>query len=144
MTIRHLLQNKGSYVPSIRSDASIREVLDKLDLDNAGALVVTDDDENIVGLISERDIVRGLQKEGITTVDAPVRRLMSNVVYTCDVNDPLSNVLELMDKHQFRHVPIRDGQRLCGIINMLDVVKYRLREIQREADALKAYVTGSA
>jgi len=143
MTIRQLLQNKGSYVPSIGSDATVREVLDKLDLDDAGALVVTDDDESIVGLISERDIVRGLQKEGIATVDAPVRRLMSNVVYTCDINDPLSNVLELMDKHQFRHVPIRDGQRLCGIINMLDVVKYRLQEIQREADALKAYVAGS-
>jgi CBS domain-containing protein len=142
MTIRQLLKNKGSYVPSIRTDASVREVLDKLDVDNAGALVVTDDSENIVGLISERDIVRGLQKDGIATVDAPVRRLMSNVVYTCDVNDPLSNVLELMDTHQFRHVPIRDGHRLCGIINMLDVVKFRLQEIQCEAEALKAYVAG--
>src|SRR6185436_7787497 len=91
MTIRQLLKNKGSYVPSIRSDASVRDVLDQLDLDNAGALVVTDKHDNIVGLISERDIVRGLQKEGIATVDAPVRRLMSNVVYTCDINDPLSN-----------------------------------------------------
>ena len=69
---------------------------------------------------------------------------MSNVVRTCDVNEPLSNVLELMDKHQFRHVPIKDGNRLCGIINMLDVVKYRLGEIRSEAEALKAYVTGSA
>lgn len=143
MTIRQLLKNKGTYVPSIRSNASVRDVLDKLDLDDVGALVVTDDDENIVGLISERDIVRGLQKDGIATIDASVRRLMSNVVYTCDINDPLSNVLELMDKHQFRHVPIRDGQRLCGIINMLDVVKYRLQEIQHEAEALKAYVDGS-
>lgn len=143
MTIRQLLQNKGLYVPSIRSDASVREVLDKLDLDNAGALVVTDDNESIVGLISERDIVRGLQKDGIAAVDAPARRLMSNIVYTCDIKDPLSNVLELMDKHQFRHVPIRDGKRLCGIINMLDVVKYRLQEIEREADAIKAYTLGT-
>jgi CBS domain-containing protein len=143
MTIRRLLKNKGSYVPSIRSDASVRDVLDQLDLDNAGALVVTDDDENILGLISERDIVRGLQKDGIATIEAPVRSLMSNVVHTCDINEPLSNVLELMDKHQFRHVPIKDGHRLCGIINMLDVVKYRLHEIQNEADALKAYVAGS-
>jgi CBS domain-containing protein len=143
MTIRRLLKNKGSYVPSIRADASVRDVLDQLDLDNAGALVVTDDDENILGLISERDIVRGLQKDGIATIEAPVRSLMSNVVHTCDINEPLSNVLELMDKHQFRHVPIKDGHRLCGIINMLDVVKYRLHEIQNEADALKAYVAGS-
>jgi CBS domain-containing protein len=142
MTIRRLLKDKGAYVPSIRSDATVRDVLDKLDLDNAGALVVTDDDERILGLVSERDIVRGLQKDGIATIDAPVRGLMSNVVYTCDIHEPLSNVLELMDKHQFRHVPIKDGHRLCGIINMLDVVKYRLNELQGEAEALKAYVSG--
>ncbi len=144
MTIRRLLKDKGSYVPSIRSDATVRDVLEKLDLDDVGALVVTDDEENILGLISERDIVRGLKKDGIGTIDQPVRKLMSNVVYACDVSEPLNKVLELMDKHQFRHVPIKDGHRLCGIINMLDVVKYRLNEVRSEAEALKAYVSGSA
>ena len=144
MTIRQLLKNKGSYVPSVQSNATIRDVLDKLDLDDVGALVVTGDNEKILGLISERDIVRGLKKDGIEVIDQPVQHLMSNVVHTCYVSEPLNNVLELMDKHQFRHVPIKDGHRLCGIINMLDVVKYRLNEIRCEAEALKAYVSGSA
>jgi CBS domain-containing protein len=144
MTIKRLLKNKGAYVPSIPSQATVREVIKQLDLDNAGALVVTDDDQRILGLISERDIVRALQLHGTAAVDMPVRQLMSTVVHSCDVGEPLSNVLELMDHHQIRHVPITAGGNLCGIINMLDVVKYRLEEIRTEADALKAYVTGTA
>lgn len=144
MTIKRLLKNKGAYVPSIPSQATVREVIKKLDLDNAGALVVTDDDQRILGLISERDIVRALQLQGTAAVDMPVRQLMSTVVHSCDVDEPLSNVLELMDHHQIRHVPITAGGNLCGIINMLDVVKYRLEEIRAEADALKAYVAGYA
>jgi CBS domain-containing protein len=144
MTIQRLLKNKGAYVPSIPSQATVREVIKQLDLDDAGALVVTDDDQRILGLISERDIVRALQLHGTAAVDMPVRQLMSTVVHSCDVGEPLSNVLELMDHHQIRHVPITAGGNLCGIINMLDVVKYRLEEIRTEADALKAYVAGRA
>lgn len=143
MTIRNLLKSKGSYVPSIGSDATVRHVLDQLDLDDAGALVVTDDEEKILGIISERDIVRALKTQGLSALDQPARTLMSNVVRTCDINEPISRVLELMDKHQFRHVPITSNNQLCGIIHMLDVVKYRLGEIKAEADALKAYVAGA-
>ena len=144
MTVRRLLKDKGSYVPSIPSQACVREVIAKLDLDDVGALIVTDDDQKILGLISERDIVRALQMHGTSAVDMPVKRLMSRLVYTCDVNEPLSSVLELMNKHQIRHVPITADGNLCGIINMLDVVKYRLQEIHAEAEALKAYVAGRA
>jgi CBS domain-containing protein len=144
MTIRHLLKSKGSYVPSIGSDATVRHVLEQLDLDDAGALVVTDDEEKILGIISERDVVRALKTQGLSALDQPARALMPNVVRTCDINEPISRVLELMDKHQFRHVPITSNNRLCGIIHMLDVVKYRLGEIRAEADALKAYAAGVA
>jgi CBS domain-containing protein len=144
MTIKRLLKNKGGYVPSIASQTSVRDVLKKLDVDDAGALVVTDDDQKILGLISERDIVRALQIHGAEALDMPVRRLMSTVVHSCDVDEPLANVLELMDRHQIRHVPITAGGSLCGIIHMLDVVKYRLDEIRVEAEALKAYVAGAA
>lgn len=143
MTIKRLLKNKGAYVPSIPSQATVREVIKQLDMDDAGALVVTDDDQRILGLISERDIVRALQQHGVKAVDMPVRQLMSTVVHSCDMDEPLANVLELMDRHQIRHVPITAGGNLCGIINMLDVVKYRLEEIKSEAEALKAYVAGT-
>lgn len=140
MSVRRLLKHKGNYVPFIRSAASIRDVIEKLDIDDVGALVVTDDDQTILGLISERDIVRGLQKHGDGALNLQVTDLMTKGVITCDVSDPLSDVMTLMDKHQFRHVPITDAGRLCGIIHMLDVVKYRLDEIRCEAEALKDYV----
>lgn len=142
MTVRRLLDGKGTFVPSIRSNTRLCDVVDQLELDDAGALVVTDDDKRILGLISERDIVRGLKSFGRDVLDKPVRDLMSSNVITCDIGEPLSQVLELMDQHQIRHVPITQHGNLCGIINMLDVAKYRLGELQFEAEALKAYVAG--
>lgn len=144
MTVSRLLDGKGDFVPSIRSDTKLCDVVEQLEVDDAGALVVTDDNREILGLISERDIVRGLKTFGRDVLDKPVRSLMKTDVITCDIAQPLSRVLELMDRHQIRHVPITGNGVLCGIITMLDVVKYRLGELQSEAEALKAYVSGRA
>jgi len=143
MSVQHLLKDKGTFVPVIRSDLTLEHVIDKLDVDNAGALVVTDNDRNILGIITERDIARGLKKYGRNVVEKPLRELMTKNVITCDIHQPLSTVLELMNRHQIHYVPITKDGFLYGIINMLDVVKYRLAEIETENNALKAYVTGS-
>lgn len=142
MTVRRLLEGKGGFVPSIRSDTILNDVVNQLEVDDAGALVVTDNNQNILGLISERDIVRGLKAYGRDVIDKPVADVMATDVITCDVGEPLSRVLELMDRHRIRHVPITNEGALCGIITMLDVVKYRLGELQSETEALKAYVAG--
>ena len=76
-------------------------------------------------------------------VDRPLGDLMTRNVISCDIGEPMSNIYELMDLHQIRHVPITRHGELCGIISMLDVVKYRLDEIKTEADAMKDYITGS-
>lgn len=144
MSVRHLLKSKGTFVPVIRSDLTLKDVIDQLEVDMAGALVVTDNDLSILGIISERDIVRALKAHGRQIVDAPVTSIMTRDVITCDYEQPINKILELMDEHQIRHVPIlRDGQ-LHGIINMLDLVKYRLQELELEANALKDYVAGRA
>lgn len=142
MTVRRLLEGKGRFVPTIRSGASLQDVIDQLDIDDAGALVVTDDNEKILGLITETDIARGLKKYGRDIVDAPVEKLMTTDVVVCDIGEPLTKVLELMDEHQLHHVPVVKDGKLYGIINMLDLVKYRLGELETEAEALKAYVAG--
>ena len=67
---------------------------------------------------------------------------MTRKVVSCDIREPLIKIYELMDNHQIRHVPITENGRLCGIINILDVIKYRLAEIQEEAEALKDYIAG--
>lgn len=142
MSVQRLLKGKGAFVPVIRSDLTLKDAIDQLDVDSAGGLVVTDDSQNILGIITERDIARGLKKFGRDVVDRPLRELMTKKVITCDINQPLSTVLELMDRHQINYVPITNGGLLCGIINMLDLVKYRLQEIEQEANDLRAYVTG--
>ncbi len=143
MSVQLLLKGKSASVPVIRSDVTLEDVIKQLDIDNAGALVVTDNNENILGIISERDIARGLKAFGRNVVEKPLRDLMAKNVITCDVRQPLLTVLELMDKHQIHYVPITKDGLLCGIINMLDLVKYRLGEIEHEANELKAYVAGN-
>lgn len=143
MSIHALLKEKGRFVPIISSDVTINDVIDKLEIDKAGALVVTDDSQNILGIITERDIARGLKTYGRNVVDKPVRDLMTRKVRTCDANEDVERVLRLMDEHQVQYVPITKDGKLFGIINMLDLVKYRLAQIDAEARALKAYVTGT-
>ena len=96
----------------------------------SGALVVSDDGRKILGIISAGDIVRGLKTFGRDVVDRPLGDLMTRNVISCDIGEPMSRIYELMDLHQIRHVPITQSGELCGIINMLDVVKYRLDEIK--------------
>lgn len=144
MSVRLLLKHKGNFVPVIRSNLTLKDVIDQLRIDDAGALVVTDDDRQILGIITERDIARALQRFGRDVVDRPLADLMSRNVVGVDVKEPVTTVLELMDRHQIQYVPVTDNGALVGIINMLDLVRYRLAELELEANALKTYVAGSA
>ena len=144
MTVRRLLEGKGRFVPVIRSSLTLSDVIDQLAADEAGALIVTDDGTRVLGIITERDIARGLKKYGRDVVDKPLRELMTEEVICVDVNEPVSAVFQLMHDHQIHYVPVKDRGSLCGIINMLDLVKYRLDQTQSEANALKSYICGSA
>lgn len=144
MSIQALLKDKGRFVPLISSNVTVSSVIDKLEVDKAGALVVTDDNHTILGIITERDIARGLKTYGRNVVDRPVAELMTRHVRTCDVHRSVDDVLRMMDEHQVQYVPITKDGFLYGIINMLDLVKYRLSEIDAEAAALKAYVAGTS
>jgi len=143
MSIQALLSAKGRFVPMISSNVLISDVIDKLEIDKAGALVVTDDGHTILGIITERDIARGLKTYGRNVVDKPVADLMSRNVRTCDMHQSVEDVLRLMDELQIEHVPITSNGAVYGIINMLDLVKYRLSQLDADAAALRAYVMGS-
>ena len=142
MSVEALLKAKGRFVPVIATDAVIGQVIDQLEIDKTGALVVTDDNQTIRGIITERDIARGLKTYGRNVVDKPIGELMTRSVMTVDVGQPVETVLRLMDERKIHYVPITKNGVLYGIINMLDLVKYRLSEIDAEAEALKAYIAG--
>lgn len=93
MTVRRLLKGKGSFVPVIRSDLTLNDVINQLDIDDVGALVVTDDKRSILGIITERDIARGLKSHGRHVVDKPLLELMSKDVISIDIGESLSKVL---------------------------------------------------
>ncbi len=143
MTVRKLLAGKRGNVSVIPANAKVHNVIDQLQADEVSALVVSDDGANILGIVSAGDIVGGLKAFGRDVIDRPLADLMTRNVISCDIGEPMSRIYELMDLHQIRHVPITQNGALCGIINMLDVVKYRLDEINAEAEAMKAYIAGS-
>jgi signal-transduction protein with cAMP-binding, CBS, and nucleotidyltransferase domain len=142
MTVERLIKRKGNFVSIVRPHLTVDDVIKQLEADDVSAVVVSGDDQDIFGIVSPGDIVRGLKNFGRDVGDRPVSGIMTCKVVSCDIKEPLTKIYELMDKHQIRHVPITEQGRLCGIINILDVISYRLAEIQQEAEALKDYVAG--
>ncbi|WP_162787120.1 CBS domain-containing protein [Notoacmeibacter marinus] len=144
MTVRTLLQDKGNFVSLAEPDASVQNIIDQLERDETAAVVVSPDGKVIDGIVSNGSIVQGMRRFGSELPTRCVRDLMTQAVITCDIDEPITKIYQLMDTHQIRHVPITDEGKLCGIIHLLDVVKYRLKEIDAEAQALKDYVAGRA
>lgn len=144
MSVRKLLGSKGNFVPVIRSHSTIADVVEILEADDAGALVVTDDERTILGIVTEKDVARALRLHRENAPNIPVADVMTTDVVTCEFGQSINQILKLMDTHQVHHVPITENGELCGIINMLDLVKYRLDELELEATSLKEYVAGRA
>lgn len=141
MQVQTILSAKESAdIHTIGPEATIAEAVAALKGFGIGALVVLDG-ESIAGIISERDIVRGIADRGQAFLGLAVADAMTREVVTCTLEDTGRGVLSLMTEHRMRHVPVvRDG-RLVGLISIGDVVKSRLEEIMSEADALRDYIT---
>lgn len=142
MTVKRILDGKGWHASTIRPDEKINDVIAALESDDVGALVVSEDGLKIAGIVSERDVVRGLMSFGPSVVDHPVRDLMTLEVTTCTAMDPVSGVMALMDDQNIRHVPVLSDGILVGIVSIRDIIKLRLDEVQSEADAMRSYITG--
>ena len=137
MTVAAILRVKGTHVETVRPDATLRVVAWTLKVNGIGALVVTREDERIVGIISERDVVRALIDHGPDVVRVPVSEVMTTSVKTCSPSDGITAVMARMTRDHVRHLPVVDGGRLAGIVSIGDVVKYRLDELELEANVLR-------
>ena len=143
MTIGKILEKKGSHAAVISPDQSIWEVLDSLKLDDIGAIVVSSDGEQIDGIISERDIVRGLQELGSVALDQTANNLMTKEVITCEAEDTVNDIMSKMNIQNIRHVPVTKNGCLAGIINVGDIVQHRLDQVEREAEEMLDYITNT-
>jgi CBS domain-containing protein len=135
MNVDHVLQQKGTHVATIAPEASIKRAADWLRGNDIGALVVTRGDA-VLGIISERDIIRALSQYGEQVASMEVKDIMTHGLITVTPEDDLSRLMKLMTSHRVRHLPvIRDG-KLAGIISIGDVVKRRLDDLELEANVL--------
>ena len=146
MTVQRLLDTQKSVERTFVSpDTSIREVLGVLASKNVGAVVVTDDGETVQGIISERDIVRGLHSVGAELLGKPAREVMTEKVVTCAVTDRAAGIMAVMVAKHLRHVPVIDeGGRLISMLSIRDLLQLRLLEVQSEADAMRSYIAGDS
>ena len=144
MLIHHVLQRKGADVVTITADAPLTGALSTLAEHNIGAIVVADDQGAVVGIISERDVVRALAARGPVALQGAVGDLMTSTVTTCAPRSTVDDVMALMTERRIRHVPVVDDGALTGIVSIGDVVKTRIGELETERETLHDYLSGRA
>ncbi|WP_152340194.1 CBS domain-containing protein [Pseudorhizobium flavum] len=142
IVVKNMLDAKGRDVVTVSPDKSLLQVAGILHERKIGALVVTGVDGRIAGIFTERDMVRALAEKGAAILDQPVSSVMTVNVQTCREETTVNALMEMMSSGRFRHVPVEDGGRLNGIISIGDVVKSRIREVEMEAEEIKAYIAG--
>jgi len=142
MRVESILHDKGRVVETIRPDAKVLMAVHRMRLQNVGALVVSRDGMQVEGVLSERDIVRGLTRFGADLLEMGVAAIMSRGGPVCSPDDSINAVMAQMTRTRNRHVPVVEDGRLCGIVSVGDVVKHRLQEMELETNVLRdAYLT---
>lgn len=143
MRVGDLLKTKGDKVISIPADCNVGTAVAVLCEHKIGAAVVLNKDGSLAGILSERDVTRGLGAEGAAILEQPVANLMTAKVKTCKPEDTMDAIMREMTSGRFRHMPvIKDGE-ICGVISIGDVVKSRIDDLEHEADAMRQYIAGS-
>jgi CBS domain-containing protein len=140
MRISDVLRNKGASVATITPETSVAGLLTELAVHNIGAMVVVSPD-GLLGIVSERDVVRGLHDIGADLLRRPVSEIMTTLVATCSPDDSVNSLSALMTTNRVRHVPVVVQDRLAGIVSTGDVVKTRMEELESEHQRLQDYIT---
>jgi CBS domain-containing protein len=139
MSVRHILAQKGRQIEAIGPDTQLAQAILHLASKRIGALLVVDADQRIVGILSERDIIRALVA-GSHALEDHVRDHMTEFVVTCSLDTSLAEVMDMMTRGRFRHVPVMADNEVVGIVSIGDVVKHRLAEMESENSAIIAYI----
>lgn len=140
-SIARILASKGHQVATTTVDAAIADAVAQLRDHDVGALIVVDDDE-VLGILSERDVVRLMATDGAGGLGRSVGQVMTSPVTTCAPSSTTDELMAVMTEGRFRHLPVVDGTTLVGVVSIGDIVKWRLDELRAEADALTEYVAG--
>jgi CBS domain-containing protein len=143
MNVKQILKLKGSSdVATIAPGARVAEAARILGERRYGALVVAEGEGGILGILSERDIVRGLGAEGARVLERTVSEIMTADVMTCTPNETVGSVMSRMTEGRFRHMPVVEGGRMTGLLSIGDVVKARIRQMEDENAAMQDLLSG--
>lgn len=143
MTIARILGAKGADVVSVGPDATGREVAETLARHRIGAVLVRDGEGRVLGILSERDLVRAMARDGEAPHAVPARAVMTQVLSTVTRVATIGEALALMTDRRVRHLPVMEAGTLLGMVSIGDLVKARIEEAEGEAQALREFVTSS-
>ena len=140
MHVSAILKEKGDRMITIKPDLSVSDAAKVLAQERIGAVLVVSGDGELAGILSERDIVRGLSSVGVSLMGQKVEELMTKSVVTCSPSDDIDHLMRNMTSHRIRHLPVMDDGKLSGVISIGDVVKFRLDELESESSMLREYI----
>jgi CBS domain-containing protein len=140
MTVAAILAAKGRRVVTIPPTMPALDVAQTLSDWKIGAVVVVDEDETPIGIVSERDIVRALSKLGADALAQEAEAIMTAKLVTCEEHHTVDQVMERMTRGRFRHLPVMQDSRLVGIVSIGDVVKRRIEDVEKEAQEMRTYI----
>jgi CBS domain-containing protein len=140
MNVKTILEEKGHDVVTIGPDTKLSEAADILAKNRIGAVVVTDGKGKILGILSERDVVRAIAEDGGTALESAVSGAMTASVKVCNETHTVYQLMEIMTRGRFRHLPVEKDGKVDGIISIGDVVKKRIEQVEREAEEIRTYI----
>jgi len=138
-----MLAAKGNAVITAKNDCTVSDIINILGTRKIGATVVLDKNDEVCGIISERDIVRDIALHGRDLLDSPVSACMTPNVISCTTHNTVNEVMEIMTKNRFRHLPVMEEGKLLGLISIGDVVKRKIEQAEREAADMREYIAAT-
>lgn len=143
MSVRSILAEKGRDVMTLEASSTVAEAVKLLARHRIGALIVAAPNGTIRGIVSERDIIRHIAEDGVTVLAEPVERVMTANVKVCSENHTVHEVMEIMTRGRFRHLPVERDGKLVGVVSIGDVVKRKIEDAERETEAIKTYIASA-
>lgn len=140
MNVAHILSQKGRDVLTTLPDVSLYDVARLLSDHGVGCVVVANENGEVVGIVSERDIIRAVAQLGLDVLQSPIESCMTKSVVSCRETDTIEQLMSEMTTHRFRHMPVVERGELVGIVSIGDVVKMRIAEAEMEAAAMRDYI----
>jgi len=140
MNVAAVLKLKGREVQTAPPDTSLFEIAELLSEHRIGCIVIAESDGKVIGIVSERDIVREIAKVGASVLKEPVESYMTTSVVSCRESDTMDRLMGEMTAHRFRHMPVVDRGRLIGLVSIGDAVRMRIAEAEMEAAAMREYI----